>query len=267
MRKSITVLGTTALLGGGLWALPAHASTDATASSPQVGKSVTYVAGDGQENELVVTELQSRRRYLLNDVVPIVPGEGCAHLYADDPTAVVCVIGSGIGDSTYLDVQLGDGDDEASIRVGGTGVVRGGLGSDIIDAGAGFQDYFGDDGNDTISNAWNANGGPGNDTLSTTAGGGDANGNDGSDTLVGGAAGDELNGGAGADHILGQDGDDLVHGNAGEDEIRGGTGDDTLYGEADPDIVYGNSGNDTLYGGGGTDQLSGGTGTNRIYQD
>ncbi|NKC29502.1 calcium-binding protein [Falsiroseomonas selenitidurans] len=103
---------------------------------------------------------------------------------------------------------------------GGNDSVRGGSGSDYINAQGGNDSVAGGAAGDMLD------GGAGNDLVM---------GNSGNDTITGGAGDDVLIGGTGADIING----DQAYGTQGNDVIRWHPGE----------------GNDTINGGGGTDQL------------
>ncbi|MGK5531082.1 calcium-binding protein [Streptomyces sp. URMC 129] len=267
MRKRVIALGVAALAAGGQgwFAAPAQAATRATVSSEDLANGIVYVAGDGQRNDVTFTTTDGWH-YTVEDRVPIVAGEGCEHPDAQDPYVVRCVI-SKTPDTSWVSVDLGDGDDRFRIEEPTLGEVRGGSGNDTL-TGVSYQTMYGDAGNDRISHGGTMLGGTGDDTLViTSATGGKARGEDGSDTVHGGPGPDDITGGPRHDVVYAGGGADKVYGNGGRDTLSGGTGDDTLSGGLDPDVLYGNSGNDVLYGGAGTDTLSGGPGTDRIHQD
>ena len=117
---------------------------------------------------------------------------------------------------------------------------------------------FGDAGNDTITNAGQANGGAGDDTINNSV---NAYGGDGNDTIAGGTNfGTFADGGAGDDHISGVNdafggtGNDVVFG---YNIADGGDGDDIVSGYG---LLHGGNGNDRLtgYGGGSTFQVDAG---------
>ncbi len=74
-------------------------------------------------------------------------------------------------------------------------------------------------------------------------------GNAGDDKLNGGNGIDNLFGGDGDDRLRGQKGFDVLKAEAGDDSISGGQGDDNLFGGDDNDILKGGMGKDKLYGG------------------
>ena len=119
--------------------------------------------------------------------------------------------------------------------------------SDYIDAGAGNDFIFGQQGADTID------AGDGNDIVYGGLGG---------DTVVGGHGDDLIFGDAGDDSLYGNDGSDTMYGGIGNDSIYGGTGNDFLIGNDGNDRLYGEDGNDTLWGDAGNDLLNGGRGRN-----
>ncbi|TDC70598.1 calcium-binding protein [Streptomyces hainanensis] len=274
MRKGLVVLAGTALAGAGLGlAAPASADDAAAAagtSSVWAAWNVAYyTAGDGQENNLVVTEIDtgngSDRYYVFNDSVPISPGENCFHPDEADATVVNCLI-RGVGDIPGVDIEVGDGDDDVVVRTTGIGTVIAGDGDDDVTMSGLFHLASGGAGRDTLVGAFEVYGGLDNDTLRPRPGG-EAYGDEGNDTLIGNTADERLYGGPGNDVVYGQEGDDLIHGDEGDDELHGGTGNDEIHGDAGDDLIFGNSGDDRLYGGPGADEISGGPGNNVIRQD
>ena len=181
-------------------------------------------------------------------------------------------------DGETLEVAGTDGDDEMSIdydagsneiRVLVNGALaafdaddielialRGGLGDDLITAGANSPNLILD-------------GGPGNDSIT---------GGLGNDSILGGEGDDELDGFGGNDYMEGGDGDDYLMGGTGityssaeisrgyfdRDTLIGGFGNDTLSGGLDGNFLDGGPGNDLLNGSGGRDTLIGGTGNDRL---
>ncbi len=172
-------------------------------------------------------------------------------------------------------INGGDGDDS----------IFGAIGGDFIDAGAGHDLVYGQQGDNDIV------GGDGNDTVVTLdqndvvmAGSGDdriyANGGDdylngedgndaidagaGADTLIGGINQDTLIGGTGTDTLDGDDGNDVLDGGADDDQISGGLADDTVIAGAGNDMVFLYEGNDTADLGAGNDYAEGGDGADRI---
>lgn len=176
----------------------------------------------------------------------------------------------------------GAGNDTITVTGGGFNNIFGEAGNDVLNGGAATDDgslnMFGGAGEDTII------GGAGNDHLygQSAAGGSDdgdsidggagndyIQGNAGDDVLVGGAGSDRINGGADNDDITGGEGNDTVNGNKGDDVIdgglgndslRGGAGDDEISGSAGNDVILGDLGDDTISGGDGSDVLTGGEG-------
>jgi len=264
------------------------ATAPATAALGNGGNEVLYTAAAGQANKAVVTGSHvtgsDRITYVIDDVVTIEPGAGCAYPASSDHTKVSCTVTMLDSQDPYPTVQLtlGDGNDTltyhnrtnqtyyfASVDLGAGndkytedgGVdgnyVSGGTGNDTITLGK-YSVGWGENGNDTLHGGAEtiAQGGNGNDTIITV--GAAADGGAGNDVITGGAGGQSLTGGAGNDRISG---------GAGNDFLYGGTGNDVLYGNAGADTIYGNSGNDTLWGGTGRDVLSGGPGHNAVHQN
>ncbi|MGW3107762.1 calcium-binding protein [Streptomyces sp. NPDC001100] len=284
----------TLALGGALAAPLLVAGTAGAVTAPATaalgngGTEVLYTAAAGQTNKAVVTATHTtgtdRITYVIDDVVTIRPGTGCAYPTASDHTKVSCTVTMLDSQDPYPTVQLtlGDGNDtltyhnrtaqtyyfaSADLGAGNDkytedgGVdgdyVSGGTGNDTITLGK-YSVGWGDNGDDILRGGVEtiAQGGNGSDTITTV--GAAADGGAGNDLITGGAGGQSLTGGAGNDRISG---------GAGNDFIYGGTGNDVLYGNAGADTIYGNSGNDTLWGGTGTDVLSGGPGHNSVHQN
>jgi Ca2+-binding RTX toxin-like protein len=168
--------------------------------------------------------------------VPITAGEGCVHPDEGDATYVVCTLTDQGDYWPYVEVELGDEDDDLTLRAGrDLNSVYGGPGDDTLDSD-GYGRLRGEEGDGTIINGDDAYGGPGNDSIHVPE---DrfAHGGDGHDMLIGGAGPQNLYGGRGNDVIHGQDGGDVVYGNSGGDTLRGGGGDDTLSGGPGTDDV------------------------------
>ncbi|MFJ8634135.1 calcium-binding protein [Streptomyces sp. NPDC093568] len=289
-------------------ALSPKRGNPAPAATAGLKQGIEYKAAPGQNNRVTVTESSAGRlgvRYVIDDVVPIAPGKGCAYVSDADRTKVSCTapIGEMATDPVRtLLLQLGDGEDSADGHV--VADDRYDLGYTEINLGSGNDTWtgtgrealhvFGCPGDDTItaSGYMRVVGGPGDDTLHA---GGDVGvqGGPGDDVLLGGAGTQSLSGEQGDDSIQGGPGDDHLYGNQGNDVLYGDDGDDVLWGESrvgngfEParveklgkkrddklhggpgaDRLYGGPGPDELYGGPGTDQLDGGTSPNTMVQD
>lgn len=263
---------------------------------------IAYLAAPGQDNRVTISVSSARSgqiTYVIDDVVPISPMPGCAHLGDTDDTKVSCVVEiEEMATDPYrtLFVELGDGDDTISGRkVDGPGRTYP-MGYAVFSLGAGDDTWAG-----TSSEVSVVYGGPGDDTL-TTLYGTSVSGNDGDDTLtamneasVSGDAGDDtihagpevtargghgndlIRGDEGAQTLLGELGDDTIHAGPGDDVLYGNEGDDTLYGDGGGDVIWGEDEilsvgeklgrrrDDRLYGGPGTDKLYGGPGPDELY--
>jgi len=249
------------------------ATAPATAAVNEYDWQLTYQAAPGQTNRATVTASLTADRagitYVIDDIVPISAGHGCAHPDGADHTKVSCTVTGVDSQDPYaaLIMGLGDGSDTVAYKndtdqVYSYAEISLGAGNDrATDSGRLDGAYVsGDAGDDTLTVgalglAW---GGDGNDTINASGG----------DNIVkGGKGNDVLRGGAGAQDLSGDDGNDSIYGGTGADTLYGGKGDDILYGNSGNDVLYGNSGNDRLYGGPGTDTLSGGPGRNVVHQD
>lgn len=188
---------------------PAGAST---ATYDDAG-ALHYTAAPGEKNSLSIQGGGDGARITLMDATGVVargPEGRCANDWYD--SAVNCDM------PTALYVQLGDGDDRATVSWDLAGslpvTIDGGAGADWLAA-----DYKG-----LIPAVFH--GGDGNDKLE---------GGPGADVLHGGAGNDEINAGAGADQLYGEDGDDLLSGDGykspSADLIDGGAGTDTVQTE------------------------------------
>lgn len=217
------------------------ATTPATAALGNGGNEVLYTAAAGQTNKVVVTASTtnlSTITYVIDDVVTVKPGTGCAYPTASDHTKVSCTVATLDSQDPYPTVQLTLGDNNDTLAYHNKTNQTYYFAS--VDLGTG-NDKATDDG--SVDGNY-ISGGTGNDTLTLgkySVGWGD----NGNDTLHA-AAGTIAQGGNGNDTI---------------------TGNDVLYGDAGADTIYGNSGNDTLWGGAGTDTLSGGPGRNVVHQN
>ena len=89
--------------------------------------------------------------------------------------------------------------------------------------------------------------------------------NDGADKVVGGDGDDTLSGGAQKDHLDGGSGNDRLNGNGGHDRLFGGTNADRLYGYDGNDLLDGGSSGDRLEGGNGADAMYGASGNDRFF--
>ncbi|WP_333778176.1 calcium-binding protein [Streptomyces sp. IBSBF 3136] len=252
---------------------PADAATrPATAEVNRYGWQLAYRAAPGQTNKATVTASLTGRgpgiTYLIDDVVPIEAGHGCAHPVGADATKVSCTVSGEDSQDPYpaLTMDLGDRADTVTYANATGQVYRFarislGPGDDrLTDTGRlDGNAVSGDAGNDTLTvgELGLASGGDGDDTIDATGDLVIAHGGKGDDVLRGGAAGQDLSG---------DDGDDRILGGAGADTLYGGRGDDVLYGNGGDDHLYGNSGDDRLYGGPGRDTLSGGPGRDVVHQ-
>lgn len=148
--------------------------------------------------------------------------------------------------------------------------IRGGAGSDSVEAGAGDDLVIGGAGNDRIEageGTDSVDGGSGRDRIAGGGGRDDIDGGKGADLIEGGGARDFILGGDDADEIRGDGGGDLVGGGAGDDAILGGAGKDQLSGEGGDDAIFGEGGADEIVGGFGADALFGGGGRDRFVYE
>ena len=134
----------------------------------------------------------------------------------------------------------------------------GGIGDDILSAGAGPAELNGGDGNDQLT------GGPSDDFMLGGAGDDLLSGREGRDHLDGGVGHDNLFGDEGEDTLIGGPNDDFLSGGPDDDDIEGGSGNDELDGDSGDDILRGEDGDDTISGGDGDDFIDAGSDNDEI---
>jgi Ca2+-binding RTX toxin-like protein len=141
-----------------LVAVPAGALAGTAELRTGSGKQrLVYVAGAGEQNQLVVAYDGRSREYLVLDSVGVTPGAGCSLVDPADPTRAVCPVTARLGTSGVA-ARLGDGDDEAA-AVGararlegdeGDDALVGSNGDDVLDGGPGADGVAGRRGNDRL---------------------------------------------------------------------------------------------------------------------
>ncbi|RBM04490.1 calcium-binding protein [Streptomyces sp. PT12] len=230
-----------ALVATGLGATPAAAQSTTTVSANWEGFTQSIVFEGGPEaNDLHVFSMDTGpevRRVGFTDVVPITPGEHCAHPDPEDETFVACELPTNSDLTDDIRVLLGDGDDSAMTSEPGVTLVRGGDGNDELHAHT-AELVLGEDGDDMLM---------GNGVLL---------GGDGDDHLMGQPIDEVFHGGPGNDTIDAWDGNDIVYGDSGDDHISGGEGDDLLVGGAGDDTITGDGGEDIIIGWPGNDTIT-----------
>lgn len=295
-KRSGIVLAASALLttAAGFAASPAWAATTGKATASNYY--VTFTAGSGKANNVVVT--RSGRIVTIDDKYKIKAGKGCKAVKGDS-TKVRCTTTTTL---ISLSFHLGDRNDRFTNRTDLRMIVNGGTGNDVLIGGDGTDWLSGEAGNDRLY------GGAGNDSL---------RGGKGTDRLYGQVGNDSLNGEQGNDLVVGGAGDDLLEGDGigrtpGRDVIRGGSGVDSvsyayhpagvkvtldgkqndgapgekdlvaadvedIFGSSFADLLIGNDGpntvhgyeaaggGDVIYGRGGDDTLRSDFGGSRLY--
>ncbi|MGP4110271.1 calcium-binding protein [Streptomyces sp. 4N509B] len=258
-------LGLVALAGVGLGAPSAAADTGASAAIDQAAQTLRYVGG-GTGNDVTITPGSDDVTAHIDDVVPIVAGEGCTHPDPADTTRVTCTFTASADETTSVVMHLGGGDDSGALfLVGDVSEIHGGAGNDSL-AGGTVTTLYGDEGEDSLNGGGVAWGGDDDDTLRPSR---EAHGEAGNDTILANpdyTGVQHIVGGLGHDYVEAGPGDDVIYGNSGEDEVYGGIGNDWISGGPDADTLYGNSGDDYIRGGDGDDFISGGPGTNDVAQ-
>ena len=156
----------------------------------------------GEVNKLTVTQAGSQATFR-DDGAPLTAGAGCAQA---GPSEVTCTLTPLL----RVQIELGDGDDEATAALAIASKVSGDAGNDLLHGTPGADHLSGGAGADTLD------GGDGDDRLD---GGGD------DDRLLGGAGDDSL---TGDNTLLAETGDDVLDGGAGTDTFDGGDGDDAI---------------------------------------
>jgi len=210
--------------------------------------SLAVAAGPGEANAVVI-ELTAEG-FVVRDAAGATPGDGCT---AADATTVTCPTppepGTAIVYRGVTRVTLEDGDDTLTVPPRSPTFFR-------------LPEVDGGSGDDVITGAGKAMGGPGDDRLDAdTADGGsgddritarDAEGGDGRDTLApnGGTTPVTLRGGAGDDVLTGGPAStsaaagDVLDGGEGDDRLIGGPGDDRLVPGPGADVIDGGPGLD-----------------------
>jgi Ca2+-binding RTX toxin-like protein len=262
-----TVASRRALLIGPVVLMLAAAAPAQASSVSVAGSSLTFVAADGEANDVAVT--LAAGAYIVTDSGAPLNAGTCTQL---TPSSASCSA-TGI---TALSLDARDRDDRITLVAASVpATLVGAEGDDVLAGGDGADTLSGGAGADRLD------GGTGNDTL---------NGDSGDDRMVGAAGNDVLNGGTGTDTadysartasltvtIDGTANDGVpgetdnvktdvenVDGGAGNDVLIGGTANNALAGGAGHDSLDGDAGNDTLDGGAGDDDLTGGAGTDLV---
>jgi Ca2+-binding RTX toxin-like protein len=211
-RRSRLLPGLGLLFALSFWLVPSGAMA-AGVGMLNNGASIEYQAEDGEANDVAVTQGDG-------EIVITESGDTVTLTDTDDDGG--CEVTDNVATCPYdelywIDVSVGEGDDEVSV------------GSDI-------EAYVG------------LYGGEGNDTLRGGSESDDIYGGAGDDAIAGGAGDDWLDDGAGDDVIDAGEGDDHFYGDVGNDEFNGEDGDDEFngYDYAGADVFSGGSGNDWL---------------------
>lgn len=255
-------------------ASPAYAATVAVV--PDIG--IQFVAAPGEVNDITTSFDSTTGLIRIADAgAGLTAGAGCT---PDGLHAAICLRTSGT-------IELGDGDDEATLSAGDSFTLNGGDGDDTLDADQGGRVVNGGAGNDHILGGHSGgsiissfrNGGPGDDVIDAENTPATLDGGPGADTFKGAeftplavvyTDRDEpvfvdIGEGVGDDGELGE-GDTV---GAGIDVVEGGSDDDVLIGSsAYWEHLIGNGGDDLLDGGdGGNDTASGGDGDDLLVGD
>lgn len=143
------------------------------------------------------------------------------------------------------------GTDAAFTGSGSRDIITGTDDDDYLEAGDGFNIFYGGDGNDTLAGGADMDfmyGGDGDDLLLGRNGVNVLFGEGGNDTIYDGDDGSYLSGGDGDDFLYGGGGDDVLDGGAGNDYLQGDHGDDTYIFKKsyDTDTINASSGLNTI---------------------
>lgn len=181
------------LAPGAALAGSAGTSTDCIAKCELVASSLTYTAGAGEKNDVLLTRSAPQGgdvTYAIRDSAGVTAAAGCIQ---QDARTALCAISNESGEPT---IALGDRNDRLSVA-GADAVtdVAGGPGDDELSGGSGGDVLHGDAGDDLLRGA------------------------DGDDSLLGGRRDDSLIGAAGDDHLSDGNGRDRFSGGAGDDRV------------------------------------------------
>jgi Ca2+-binding RTX toxin-like protein len=221
-------------LSGDSYAFAGNLSIDPTEGAvlPGAGDGVTQL-GYAQKNNDTFLIADSNDDGVLDDNDFVVQFQGLHNFTVDDFARTDFVIAGTNGDDFIIGTENDDrifaaGGNDQVFALGGNDEVHGGAGDDFLDGGpGGFDNLFGEAGNDTLTLAssdfgGNASGGDGNDTLfgSDTSFSNFDNrllGDAGNDDLHAGTVGSFVSGGSGADRLFSSVADDQMDG--GRDEL------------------------------------------------
>ena len=166
---------------------------------------------------------------VLNANDTVIRFTGDHNFTTDDFTGTDFVIAGTNGDDVIFGTENDDrifaaGGNDQVFALGGNDEVHGGTGNDVLDGGpGGFDNLFGEDGDDTLTLAssdggGNAEGGAGNDVLF----GSDASFSNFDNSLRGGDGNDDLHAGAVGSTLNGDGGSDRLFSSARDDQLEGG---------------------------------------------
>jgi Ca2+-binding RTX toxin-like protein len=245
------------------------ATLDVAPGSTPSHDGLLYEGVGAVRNEVTFTDLGDES-YLVVDTagIDVLPAAAqfCDHLWADDPTSVVCdmpnasvhvLSGGGADDVTvvgfaYWDTDLGAGDDviDTTGSTWSLGVYHGGEGDDRFVSGVVDEWFYGEAGVDTIDYS---------STDRSPLGAVEVTVN--SDGSSSGGDPDAANSPHYEDHLYTMEN---AVGTKLADELHGDDTANDLDGRGGKDQVYGAGGDDTLVGGAGNDILAGGPGAHDV---
>jgi RTX calcium-binding nonapeptide repeat (4 copies) len=283
--------------GLGLGAGEAQAATVSLVPNTEIGQvsfTLRYVAAPGEANRLTAVESRDGRVWTFREAgATVQPGANCA---AGGEGSIACTAPSTVAAplTSYVVVDLGDGDDvvEVSAAHSGVGDLLAGAGNDRLRVRSGFVNASmgaGDDVARADGGQLAVQGGPGADRFETGRLGKlqvayfasaqpvhvttDGLANDGAAgehddvsrlvrTVNGSAHGDVLDARRARTRVAlyGEGGDDRAFASPRGGFIEGSGRADVLHGGSGPDDLFGDEGADVLLGGGGDDDLRGGSG-------
>lgn len=243
---------------------------------------IVYTAADGEQNKLSVTVSGGHATVDDPGASTVTPQQGCTQA---TPKRVECDLQDSTETISYVEAELGDGNDSFDLIAGentrfvggivkggpGDDTLRGGIYADFLDAGTGVDRLHGADGADSL-------------TTADTTGAADADLIDGGrdfdsfygyrertapvtvDTFEGTGAGEagENDTFSSIEGLTGGHANDTLKGDSYDDRLHGGNGDDVLIGEPGNDYLSGGDGMDTLDGGVGDDEFEAGPGDDTL---
>ena len=180
----------------------------------------------------------------------------------------------GTNGADVIDAKAGDdqvySNEGKNILLGQTGndTLIGGSTRDDLDGGEGNNKLFGNEGGNVFVAGFGddvAYGGSGVDLFSLGNGNNTVYGNEGANRVNTGLGDDLIYGGSGDDVVIAGDGNNTIYANDGLNRITTGKGNDVVYTGSGNDIVSTGAGDDLIYAGDGNNTISAGIGNDTVY--